>query len=460
MAERVQRIDHDKDGKPSVATEGVTAAPEDPTISRRGFLTGALGAGAAVVAAGSEALLAGCSPSKKEPAEQELVSHAVADKDVPVMQVLEEQVLEGTGFEEAPFGDYLELIDTFDLPVGSLAFQVDSELVLTLLPTKESDSLRQIGLLDLNTGELSVLVESPMEKGRNVVIYDARASKTRLIWVELDLGTFGWKTYVATILGKVISSASLVEEGDLDYEPPMLAVAGDKVYWTVMPNAEGKARQEDSYLRMIPGTQVLGFGQVTPQTLLTSHGRMCTNPLVTEGILTVTPRVDTTNVYHQLTAIDCKTDKVIAFQVLPQSMKVSDALYYRDGFVFSIDANYNYAGGLRYFGIYQQLPEGDYLHISKPPTNAIVQIDNVIYTKSTNSILGVDTFKHKLLIVRTPPLCSDYGEAMVGWGVQERLVTCSIRMRTGGKGPEAVMIRVFNKKQPPEEEPAEEPGLT
>lgn len=422
--------------------EGQVSSP----LSRRGFVAGALGAGAAAIAVGGEALLVGCAPNENAQQSDTLVSRAAQDKDIPVVEVSPEQVIEGTEFEEASFEDYLELLATYDLPVSSLAHQIDPDLALVLLPGEDGESLRKIAFLDLTSGETSLIVDKPIGTERNVIIYDARASRTLVIWVEVNLGDLSWKTYIAPLLDKALGNAVLAEKGDVDYEPPMLAVYGNKAYWTVMPIATGKARQEDSFLRSMVVRQAVSSGQADPKTVLVSHGRMTTNPLVTDGIITVSPRVDTTNIYHQLTALTCSDDQRVGSLILPQSLRVSDAVFIKGSFCFSIEDNYPYAGGLARFGIYRQLTNGNYLHVSKAPTNTIVCFGDCLLVKSTNSIIGIDPVRERLFIIKPPPRCSDYGEALIGWGVQEKVATCSIRMRQGGKGAEAVMIRVFGRK--------------
>ena len=439
-------------------------------LSRRGFVAGALGVGVAVVAASSEAFLAGCSPAQDN-ASEPLISQATQDKDIPVVQVSPDQVIEGTQFDEASFDDYLVQVASYDLPVGALAYQMDINLALVLLPAQDVGCLRQIALLSLADGTTTVLVSAPVGVGRNKVIYDARASKSQLIWVEVDLGDLSWQTYVVPLTwsGSQVDSdiganAVLVEQGTADYEPPMLAVAVDKAYWTVMPLATGSASQQDSLLRAVSGKVAAGSvhvagssqdtgsgqgvdnGQGVPYTILTSHGRMITNPLVSSNVITVVPRVDTGNVYYQLTALDCDKDSSVAFQVLPQSLKVSDAVYLKDGFAFSIEDNYDYAGGLANSGIYQQLADGNYLHVSKPPTNAMVQCGDSLLVKSTNSIIGIDAANKKLFIISPPELCSDFGEALIGGGALERFATCSVRMQPAGGDAEATVIRVFGQK--------------
>ena len=416
-----------------------------PVLSRRSLIASALGIGAAVATVSGGALLAGCS-SQDENQTEELISKAAQDKDVPVVEVSPEQVINGTEFEEAPVEDYIELVASYDLPVGSLAYQIDSISALVLLPGEERGVLRQIGILDLENGEIRIIVDKPIGTERNVVIYDARASDVRLAWVEIDLGSLKWKVYVLPMLQKRVGDPVLVEEGGEDYEPPMLAVYDEKVYWTFMPLPSGKANLEDSYLRAIAGSQDFSAGKAYPYTVLTSHGRMITNPIVTDGIITVVPRVDTTNVYYQITALNCSNDKLAGTLILPQSLRVSDAVFIDKLFTFSIDDNYKHADGLKNFGTYQQLSDGNYLRVSKPPTNAMVHFGDCLVIKSTNSIIGIDSVARKLFIIRTPPRCADYGEALIGSGKQDNIVTCSVRMKQGGRGAEAVLIRVFGMK--------------
>jgi hypothetical protein len=241
----------------------------------------------------------------------------------------------------------------------------------------------------------------------------------------------------------------MVEEGDADFEPPMLAVAGDKAYWTVMPVATGAASMENSLLKALgsftrDGESNQGsVGQDDPYTVLTSHGRMITNPLVTEGVITLVPRVDTANVYYQLTALDCSDDRSVDFQVLPQSLRVSEAVYMREAFSFVIEGNYDYAEGLSHFGTYRALEDGTYLHVGRPPFGPAIYFKGCLIVKSTLSVVGFDPVGKKSFVIEAPPRCSDFGEAPVGWGVQDRVVTTSLRLAEHGGGAEATMVRVF-----------------
>jgi hypothetical protein len=248
-----------------------------------------------------------------------------------------------------------------------------------------------------------------------------------------------------------LGEARLVEEGDADYEPPMLAVAPQKLYWTVMPVATGPANQEDSLFRALSldgagagaGAGAKALYQEEPYTVLASHGRMITNPLVTDGIVTFVPRVDTANVYYQLTALDCANDRLVDFRILPQSLKVSDALYQDGAFFFSIEGNYSYADGLKSFGMYQELDDGTYLRVSRPPVCPAVRFGDCLVIQSTANIVGFDLKQKKFFVIDSPPRSPKYGEALVGWGLQDKVVTSTVRLAEGNGAGEATVVRVF-----------------
>jgi hypothetical protein len=424
----------------AVAGDGQAAAK----MTRRDFMTGVLGTGVACVAAaaGSAATLSGCRAQKAQQFE-DLVLKGVQDQDIVTLKVAPEQVIEATDFEEVPSENYLGLQASYELPLGSLVYQIDSSSALVLLPGEEGESLRKIGILGLADGEVSPVISRPVTTGKNVVIYDARASKTTLIWVELDLGTRHWSVHVAALSGAAAENTRMLEEGDGDYEPPLLAASDEKLYWTVMPVATGAASKNDSLLRALNLRQEQALEQGVPYTVLASHGRMITNPLITEGIVTFVPRVDTSNVYYQLTALSCTDDKPVAFKVLPQSLKVADALYLGGAFFFSIENNYDYAGGLSHFGSYQELDQGNYLRVSKPPLCPAARLGDCLIIESTAAIVGVDLAARNVFAIEAPAQSASFGEALCGWGVQDRIVTTSIRLTEDNSNMEATVVRVF-----------------
>jgi hypothetical protein len=434
-----------------------------PSLTRRHFVAGVLGMGAAIATAEGGVMLSGCAPSKEQQFE-DLVSKGVEDQNIVALDVAPEQIVETTDFEEVPMEDYLKLQTTHELPFGCLVHQMSSSAALVLLPGGQGESLRKIGILDLESGEMTTVINAPVGTGKNMLIYDARASENALIWVELDLGDQTWRVYAAVLNEAAVGEAWMVEEGNADYEPSMLAVAGSKVYWTVMPVATGPANQEDSFLRALElgqsgdvaqgtqngaaaqsdqGAQSTQTSRGTPYTVLTSHGRMITNPLVTDGIVTFVPRVDTENVYYQLTALNCSDDTPVDFTVLPQALRVTEAIYMEGSFTFNIEDNYNYARGLSHFGTYQDLGNETYLRVNRPPLCPVARFQDFLLVKTPASIVGIDPTGKKVFVIDPPSQSTDYGEVLAGWGIQKRIVTSSIRLTDDGD-MEATLIRVFD----------------
>ena len=161
---------------------------------------------------------------------------------------------------------------------------------------------------------------------------------------------------------------------------------------------------------------------------------MITNRLVTDGVVTFVPRVDTSNVYYQLTALNCTNDKAVDFQILPRPLRVTDALYLGSGFLFCVEDTYEYddVKGIFQFGTYLQLDQGMVLHVNRPPTCAAVRLGDCLIVKSTASIIGIDLVNRKSFVVDLPHQCSAFGEALVGWGNREKVVTYFVRMGEEG----------------------------
>lgn len=420
---------------------------QEEMITRRGFLASALGVGAAALAAGSAVALAGCNISD-EPPLTDLASTDIGDDNIVTLSVAPEQITLASDLEEAPFENYLKLRGSYELPIGSLFSPVDSSSLLVLAPGEQGGSFRTIGLLNLANGETTVLLDKPVGEQQGAIIYDARATRAAIIWVELDLGTLEWQVYVGLLTGTLVSEARVVGQGGADWEPPMLAIAAEKAYWTVMPNAVGAANMEDSRLQALKLGGKTNFATEAPYTILVSHGRMITNPLVSDGIISFVPRVDSANVYYQLTALKCVDDKPVAYTVMPQSLRVSDAVYLDGGFTFCIENNYDYAGGLSSFGTYYRRQDGRYLQVQKTPMSAPVRFKDCLIVKSIYNIVGIDLVNNKSFVIPAPTDSTDFGEVLIGWGVRSEVLTCSLRMSTSGDGTGVVVIRVFDEAPP------------
>ena len=132
-------------------------------ISRRGFLYGAIGAGA-LVAVGVGATISSSMPAVGEPD----VSHL----DVPENALTTLNELEVIDDYE----DAVRLLGTFELPYGTLIWVNDDDLAACLLPTESGSPLAQIGLLSLGSGTLNTVRQKAVGADERYEIYDVRTT--------------------------------------------------------------------------------------------------------------------------------------------------------------------------------------------------------------------------------------------------------------------------------------------
>ncbi|MDR2957585.1 MAG: hypothetical protein LBU61_05335 [Coriobacteriales bacterium] len=424
-------------------------------ISRRGFLAASAvaGVGTAVLAASVATGLVGCDLEEPAVEDEFAVPPTPAGEDPVTLKVSVEQLLEATLFDERPLFDYLRETNRYYLPYGTIVYQIDNNSALALTPNDQGKALVEFKLLDLNSGQLTPLLNRAVGSQKShpdAILYDGRASDSLLAWTEYDISNFHWQVYVAPITAEGLGDAVLIDEGDPDYEVPLIAIEGDKVYWTVMPNPDGPAQYEDSYLK------AMVYDRRQPWIVYTSHGRISTSPLISQGVLTFAPRVDTKNIYYQLTALSTATDRPIAWAIMPQSVRVYEAIYLDKNFSFSIENNYSYAEGLGFYGTYMPLPLSDYwLHLSRKPSAPPVMLNGRLVVKSATRVIGIDAVDR--IYYSIPPVAdsADYGDTLAGWGLQDRLVIYSNVRSRGSQSVATGVVRVFS---PVIKEDVEEPA--
>lgn len=416
-------------------------------ITRRGFIAGAAATAAATAATAVPLSLSGCSgdTSTSEELTQQ-VKAQFPDAQVEFFEVDDSQILPYVDMNNVESADYLSQTNSFELPLGSLVHQSSDNSALVLVSGSSSRAIIELGFVDLNTGELITVLEQALGFNEDYIIYDARASADALIWVECNMVHGLWRVYATTYAENALDAeslqkAQLLDEGGEDYMPPWLAAAHNKVYWTVMPDPNGPASSEDSYLKT---AELSANKKAEPHVVFTSHGRMITIPVVSGDMLTFVPRVDTDLVYYQLTTLDTSTDTVQNIAILPQSLRVAHAAWLGEGFAFSIENNYDYAGGLSLFGTYEQLKDGDFLYVNKSPVSAPVQLGELTCVKSTKNVLGINTQSGSVAIVDTPQNCVDYGDILAGCGMQNRLVLYTTITTKTGQASGTCNVRVYD----------------
>jgi len=409
--------------------------------------------GAGVVATSGGLSLSGCARTS---AETELLAalRAIApNATLRMLNVPKDQVISGFGFSDAPYEDYVTFNRSFDLPRGSLLYQNSRTSACMLTPGTESNVLIRLLLLNLITGATTTLLDKALDDAKHYCIYDARLNDSVVTWVECDMTLGEWSVYAARLLGTAMGTPYKLEEGHIDYEPPLLCVYDSTVYWTVMPDPYGPANTEDSFLR---AAKITGNGVSDQRTVYTSHGRMITTPQATEGLITIVPRVDTNELRYQLTALSTADDSIVAVSILPAGLRVSDCVYMRGDFTFCIEGNYSSAEGLRFFGTYEQLEDGSVLHINRVPASPALLINNCLIIKSTINIVGFDLYNRHSFIVDKPNDCADYGDLLAGCGVQDNLVVYTTIVDKSNAEKSFIQVRIYNRSEPGQKPPVVE----
>ncbi|MCL2883209.1 MAG: twin-arginine translocation signal domain-containing protein [Coriobacteriia bacterium] len=448
---------------------------DSPKINRRDFLKAGLGLGAAALGVGAAAELAACggpASSAAATGDAAVITDSSTDAGLTTIAVSTDQLIDGTGFTEVPLETYLVQSASYQLPRGCLLYQATPSTALVLAPAGEGKELVYFALLDLDTGKMEDILHGSVGASAattaaaaaataatpsstataaaatptsaafaDAILYDARASESALVWTEFDLSSQAWQVYAASLSGAALGDPTLLDQGTSDYEVPKLCVSGAKVYWQVMPNASGAAQYQNSYLKAAV------LGAQAPYIVYTSHGRMSTQPLASGKVLSFVPRVDSKNVYYRLAALSVDDDQPVASEIMPQSMKVSDAIYLDPGFAFGIEATYTAVGGIGAYGTYQELANAQWLFFPRPPFAAALAISatagQLTVLKSSLSVVGLDVANKSYCLITPPSDCEDYGDAPSGWGAVDRIVLYTNTKATTANITQATIVRIF-----------------
>lgn len=329
-----------REGESAPAARSVTLpGGHEVLLTRRHFLYGAAGVAALAALGGGAAWASGNSSDKK----------ALETLTVPEANVVLDNSLE----EIENVDDALTLAASVELPYGTLLWCSDDAVAACLLPTETAKPLAQVGLLDLATGECATIIENAVGQDEGFEIYDVRANANGAVWTEADILDGQWRVYAAALSGNTLGQPRLLDEGDVDWEMPTLAVAGGYGFWQRLPQLDGNARVENSLLKRA------AFGSTDAEVVYASQGRMACAPISCGDALVATPRARTSGTYYQLTRIDGASGAVTDACILPSSMRPLEAGWGRTGFNFAFDGIYNYGDGIANLGTYMPLVPTD-----------------------------------------------------------------------------------------------------
>ena len=380
-------------------------------VSRRKFLYGAIGVGA-VAAIGISAGIA--------------VSRNNQEEDVTYLEVPESSVTalsEMVNIED--YEERVHLVDSVDLPYGTLLWANSDDIAACLIPTKSGSPLTQVGVLMLGSLDMTTVLSKAVGTKAGFEIYDVRALPEGLVWTEANVLQGTWRVYTAKLDGDVMSKPVLADEGDSTCDTPMLAVAGGYAFWQVLPKLPNDQGLSSTVKRA-------RFGSKSVDIVLENPRRMATPPYANTDAIVVTPRLDMNAIYYQLTCIDAETLAIRDTMTLPGGMKPLEAGYGANGFSFSFDSIYNYGDGIANLGTYTPKspvkPGEDYsaarwFSFARTPTTAPAWAGDSFIVKSTRAVCGVDLQRDEYFAIDVDDGADNYGEYLATTGSHDTFVT-------------------------------------
>ncbi len=414
------------------------ASNGDILLTRRHFLYGAVGVGAVVAAgAGVKAYT-----STKE-----------AENAISVLTVPESAVTESTSLDEVENGGKITLSAEITLPYGTLMWATNDDIAALLLPTDTGSPLTTVSILRLSSGYYFSVLDQAVGSSEGFEIYDVRASSAGMVWTEVNILEGVWRIYGATLSDDAsMGEPHLLDQDTSDWETPSIAICGSTVFWQVMPNTDGAKKAEASTVRCAAVTGGTGASTSNYQVVLTSQGRMCTSIYASDNQITVTPRVQTSGTYYQLTVIDATTRQVTDTVILPQSMKPLEAGYGQTGFMFSFEGIYSYGDGIANLGTYAPKTDvrggnysaAEWFHFARTPSAPPCWCGNFLVVKSTRSVVGVDLESDTYFVLDSVSGSDSYGDYLASTGSRERiLVFANVNDEALSGGEKYCSARIF-----------------
>ena len=405
--------------------------------SRRGFLRGAAATGAGALAVSA---LSSCSSST----DTDQTTPTVVDSG-SATYVVGSGSIEGS-YQEASADNGgttgLTELGAWDLPLGCVLRPAEGSWRPYVTPVVGSSHMTAAGVASVSSGATLTLIDSP-QAGGNYVVYDARCSDTVFAWSELDLVTRDWKLFAAPLGDNgELATISTLWEGDANYDPPFLCCTASSVIWLVMPAVSGERTTENSscYLWQVGGTSA--------DEVVRSAGRFACAPSISDGMLTLTPRVRTreSGKYYGITAYDIASNltTVSAQLVLPQSVQPFSAVRMGDVFAFSIEANYGSGGLLGSMGTYIGNGDDPFIALPREPAATVTGKNGVYLVKTRASHLIVDTNAQTYATLVAPNRALDYGDYPASEGTSSSFVTFATVQDMDTGYPKAVVMRTFS----------------
>lgn len=327
---------------------------------------------------------------------------------------------------------------TWSLPLGTVVFHSEGSWAAVMMAPASAREPNTLGAVSLTSTSVSTLVEKPSQ-GSGFGFYDVRCGSGTYAWVEMDFATGDW-----VLIGQEFSDGQLAGEavkldsGNADWEPSKFTVSGTSVIWLKMPLASGSKRAEDSHCYQ------WSVGNREGREIMASTGRFATPPRVSEGVLTIAPRVNNDEgVFYGISALNLSDgNKLVDQLVMPETVAPFDAVYMGDSFAFSVEANYNTGGSLGNMGTFIGREGGPFVFLSREPLACVAGKGSRYLIKAQSSHFVLDTKERTYAVLTAPDKTLEYGDYPASEGVTDRFATFATVRGDDGL-PASVTMRVF-----------------
>ena len=328
---------------------------------------------------------------------------------------------------------------SWDVPLGTVPFHCEGAWAALLEAPASARAINTLGIISLASGSRATLVPEPI-KGKTYGFHDVRCSEQVYAWIEMDYATGDWVLLAQELEnGVLVGEPVELDDGTTDWEPARFTVTGNSVIWQKMPFASGAKRAEYShcYLRSV--------GSPKGEDLYESPGRFATWPRVSDGYLTIAPRVNASEgTFYGLTALDLQNNNKVAAQlVMPETVSPFEAVYMGSSFAFSVEANYGYGGGLGNMGTFIGNAGGPFTYLSREPLACVAGNGTRYLIKAQSSHFVVDTEAQTYAVLAAPDKSLDFGDYPASEGTTDRFLTYATVRGDDGL-PAAVQLRVFS----------------
>lgn len=403
-----------------------------PLLTRRNFLIAGASVGVVAIAATG----------------MSLVKSREGSSDIETLSVPTDAVSELDSFSQTD-AQILKDPNVIELTYGSLVFHTDDSRACYLSPTETGSPLCQVGLINLSSGDTTVVLEKAHRADEGYEIFDARVSSAGLVWLEANILQGAWSILAAPLSASgSLGNVTVVDSGDATFETPSIAVSGDAFAWQLMPPTTSETYKKDpSYIN------IATFSSPTTRATFDAHGRMaCPITNGPDGFLAAVRHKDTTS-YFDLVYLDSQAQERDSL-TLPSSMSPSALGYGPQGFSFCFDSIYDFGDGIANLGTYLPIDGAagssyqgrSWFRFSKTPqTSPCWTSDGNVVVKSTYSLcalnLGAKTYE-------TPDVDSgatDWGEFLASSGTRKQIVTITHinHIDSAGNNEKTARVKIY-----------------